>query len=301
MGVQRAFICFSGVNFMNNDIKITYTPKGPDIEGTSGPFLTIRLMWRELVSARELIWRLFLRDFSAKYRQSALGVVWALLMPLVMVGMFVGMNRSGILTIQDVGIPYTLYAIIGLTIWSVFTVGLTACTNALITAGPMVVKINFPKVALILAASGQGVVDLLIRMVLVGLAFLYFSVAPSWGGVFIGLICLIPIYLLMTGIGFVLSLAAGVLRDIVNVLNIMLMGIMLLTPILYPITGDSLLARANVWNPFNYLVNVPRDFIVRGHTEFLGEFIWVTLLSVTVFYMGWKLFYLAQTKIAERI
>ena len=284
-----------------NNAKITYTPKGPAIEGFSGLFLTSRLMWRELVSARELIWRLFLRDFSAKYRQSALGVVWALLMPLVMVGMFVGMNRSGILTIQDVGIPYALYAIIGLTIWSVFTVGLTACTSALITAGPMVIKINFPKIALILAASGQGVVELLIRMVLIALAFLYFGVGPSWGGLFIGLICLIPIYLLMTGIGFVLSLAAGVLRDIVNVLNLALMGVMLLTPILYPITGDSLLARANAWNPFNYLVNVPRDFIVKGDTEFMSEFIWVTLLSVTVFYMGWKLFYLAQTKIAERI
>jgi lipopolysaccharide transport system permease protein len=285
---------------MNSD-KIKYTSKGPDIEGTSGPFLTSRLMWRELASARELIWRLFLRDFSAKYRQSALGVVWAILMPLVMVGMFVGMNRSGILTIQDVGVPYALYAIIGLTIWSVFTVGLTACTNALITAGPMVIKINFPKIALVLAASGQGVVELLIRTVLIALAFLYFSVAPSWSGLFIGLICLIPIYLLMTGIGFVLSLAAGVLRDIVNMLNIVLMGIMLLTPIFYPITGDSLLARANVWNPFNYLVNVPRDFIVRGHTEFLTEFFWVTAFSVIVFYTGWRLFYLAQTKIAERI
>ncbi len=40
---------------MNNNTKITYTPKGPDIEGTSGPFLTSRLMWRELASARELI------------------------------------------------------------------------------------------------------------------------------------------------------------------------------------------------------------------------------------------------------
>ena len=37
-------------NIMNNNTKITYTPKGPDIEGTSGPFLTSRLMWRELAS-----------------------------------------------------------------------------------------------------------------------------------------------------------------------------------------------------------------------------------------------------------
>lgn len=286
---------------MNNNIKITYTPRGVSIEGISGPFLTTRLMWREVISAKELIWRLFLRDFSAKYRQTALGIIWAIVMPLVTVGMFIGMNRSGILNIQDVGIPYALYAIIGLTIWNLFTVGLTACTNSLVNAGSMIVKINFPKVALVLAASGQGLVELLIRIVLIALTFLYFGISPDWVGLFIGIICLVPIYLIMVGIGFVLSLAAGVLRDIVNVLNIMLMAIMLLTPILYPITGDSFIARANVWNPFNYLVNVPRDFIVRGHTDFLAEFILVTILSAAIFYIGWKLFYLAQTKIAERI
>ncbi|MFQ5456781.1 MAG: ABC transporter permease [Nitrospirota bacterium] len=286
---------------MNNNNTIIYTPKGPNIESESGIFLTTRLMWRELVSARGLIWRLFLRDFSAKYRQTVLGVAWAMLMPLVTIGMFIGMNRSGILTIQDIDIPYPLYAIIGISIWNLFTVGLTASTNALVSGGSMVVKINFPKVALVLSATGQGVVEFLIRLILISLAFLYFGVMPDWSGVFIGLMCLIPIYLIMTGIGFILSLAAGVLRDIVNVLNILLMGIMLLTPILYPIKGDSILGRINTYNPFNYLVNVPRDFIVRGHTEFPVEFVWTTILSVIVFYIGWRLFYLAQTKIAERI
>lgn len=286
---------------MKMDVKVTYTSRGPSVEGAGGLFLTTRLMWRELLSARELIWRLFVRDFSAKYRQSALGVIWAVVMPLVTVGMFVGMNRSGILTIGDVGMPYPLYALIGLTVWNLFSAGLTASSNSLINAGPLVVKINFPKVALPLAATGQSLVELLIRIVLTALAFLWFGVAPSWGGLIAGLICLIPIYLITAGMGFVLSLAAGVLRDIPSVLSVALMMAMLLTPVVYPITGTSLLARVNVWNPFNYLVNVPRDLIVRGHTEFPGEFVLSTILSMAVFYAGWKLFYLAQTKIAERI
>ncbi len=287
--------------FLANEIKVIYTPKGPDKEGMPRFFRKTRLMWQELASSKGLIWRLFLRDFSAKYRQSALGVVWSVIMPLITVGVFVGMNRSGILKIEDVGMPYPLYAIIGLTIWNLFTVGLTACANSVVGAGSMVVKINFPKVALIFAASGQGLVGFLIRTVLIAFAFIYFGVAPNGVGLLIGLVCLIPVYLYMVGTGFVLSLAVGVLRDIINVLNLALMGIMLLTPILYPIKGDSLLARANVWNPFNYLVNVPRDFIVKGHTEFVPEFLWAAGLSVVVFYIGWKFFYLAQTKIAERI
>jgi lipopolysaccharide transport system permease protein len=286
---------------MNDTAKISYTPDGPVFDNKKGPFLTTRLMWSELVASRDLIRRLFIRDFSAKYRQSVLGILWAMIMPLITVGVFVGMNRSGILKIEDVGMPYPLYAIIGLTIWNFFTAGLTTCTNSVIGAGSMVIKINFPKVALILAASGQGMVEFLIRSVLIAMAFLYFGVAPDWEGLLVGFVCLIPLYLLMVGTGFVLSLAAGVLRDILNVLNLALTGIMLLTPILYPITGDTFLARANVFNPFNYLVNVPRDFIVRGQTEYMSEFLWVAGLSVIVFHIGWKLFYLAQTKIAERI
>ena len=285
----------------NNSDKIIYSPNGPNIENISGRFLNIRLMWRELWSAKYLIWRLFLRDFSARYRQSALGILWAVLMPLVTVGMFVGMNNSGILDIRDVGIPYPVYAIIGLSIWNIFTVGLTAGSNSLVNAGNMVVKINFPKVALVLAASGQSVVDFLIRVVLIAGAFLYFGVAPSWSGLIVGLLFLIPIYLIMVGSSLLFSLITSVLRDIQNVLNIALMGMMLLTPILYPITGDNLLTHANVWNPFNYLINVPRDFMINGSTDFLTEFIWSTLLSVIVFILSWRMFYLAQTKIAERI
>jgi len=197
--------------------------------------------------------------------------------------------------------PYPLYAIIGLSLWSLFTVGLAAITGSLVNAGSMVVKINFPKIALILAASGQGVVEFLIRIILVGLVFLFFGIAPSWVGLFLSLLSLIPLYLIMVGIGFVMSLTAGVIRDVMNVVNVILMGFMLLTPILYPITGDTLLARINVWNPFNYLVNVPRDFMVTGRSDFFAEYIWVSLLAVIVFHVGWRLFYLAQVKIAERV
>lgn len=282
-------------------VTLTYTSKGPEIQGYSGLFLNTRLMWHELMGSKELIWRLFIRDFSSKYRQSALGVVWALLMPLVTVGMFVGINKAGVLKIEGVNMPYTLYAIIGLSIWNLYSVGLTACTNAIVSAGSMVVKINFPKVALIIAASLQGVVEFVIRVVLIAAAFIWFGLAPNPIGLFLGLLALFPIYFLMLGMGFVLSLVAGVLRDVTNVLNMGLMAVMLLTPVVYPISGSSMLARANVWNPFNYLINLPRDLIVQGKSQLLTGFWWSAVLSMICFLVGWKLFYLAQTKIAERV
>lgn len=261
----------------------------------------MRPMWQELWAAKELIWSFFVRDFSARYRQSLLGIVWVVLLPLVTVGLFMGMRGAGLLNIKESEIPYPLYAIIGFTIWSVFSTGLTACSKALIQAGPMVIKINFPKVALVIASTGPSIVELLIRIVVIAITFVYYGIYPHFIGLIIGAICMIPIYLFTLGIGFILSLTAGVIRDIASVLNIALMGFMLLTPVIYPVAGTGMLARFNILNPLNYLVNVPRDYVLTGQTGFPEAFILVSVISVIVFFVGWRLFYLAQTRIAERI
>lgn len=284
-----------------NNVKVTYTPEGPIVQGFTGPFLTTRLMFRELLSSVWLIWMLFLRDTASKYRQSLLGILWVIVNPLITIGLFMGMSRSGILSIPDLGIPYPLYAIIGLTIWNLFTVGAISCANSLINAGSMIVKINFPKVALVVAASAHGLVEFMIRLIIIAFAFVYYGFSPDWTGLLTGLIFVIPMYLITVGIGFVLSLATGVVRDIPNIVNMLLTAVMLLSPVLYPIKGDTILGHANLFNPFNYLVNVPRDLIINGHSDMLTGFTWVSLFAGCVFFLGWRLFYLAQTKIAERI
>ena len=281
--------------------KVVYSPKGPFIQLPESRFQITRLMYREIVSAKDLIWRLFLRDFSSRYRQSVFGILWSFIMPVITVAMFIIMNHAGILAIPDVGVPYPLYALIGLSIWNLFTVGLTASANSIVSAGGMVGKINFPKAALVIAASANGPVEFMIRLILILATSFYLSMTPHWFGLLIGILLLIPLYLFMLGIGFVLSLVTAILRDVPNILNLCLTGLMLLTPILYPIRGNNVLARMNAWNPFNYLVNTPRNFMLTGHSDMLTGFILASLLSGVIFYVGWRLFYLAQTKIAERL
>ena len=129
--------------------------------------------WKEmaisLFRSRELIWRLFLRDFSAKYRQSLLGILWALLNPIITVGIFVFLNRAGILNIGETSVPYPIFALTGLSIYGIFSTGLSVCSNSIIGAGSMVVKINFPKISLVIASMGQSLVDFLVRLLLITL------------------------------------------------------------------------------------------------------------------------------------
>ena len=74
-------------------------------------------MFRELAGSRELIWRLFIRDFLAKHKQTILGVLWAIIMPLLMVGTFIFLNRTGVLNIGKTDVPYPVFALLGLSIW----------------------------------------------------------------------------------------------------------------------------------------------------------------------------------------
>ncbi|MCK4325437.1 ABC transporter permease [bacterium] len=283
------------------NVEIRYTPSGPVYKGISGPFRHIILMFRELISARELIWRLFLRDFSARYRQSVLGVAWAVLMPLATVGVFVILNRSGVLEIGKVPIPYPAYALLGLTVWNLFSVGIAAASNSIINAGPMVVKINFPKISLVIASIGQAIVSLFIMIFLLIVIFLWYGIAPNVSGIFLSFLALLPLYLLTLGLGFILSLAAGVLRDIPNIMGIATYALMLLTPVLYPTPRATAFEHINLWNPLNYMVNGVRDLVLAGTMKAPFGYLYSAIFAVIVFLLGWRVFYFAQTKIAERV
>jgi lipopolysaccharide transport system permease protein len=280
---------------------IKYTPSGPLPEGISGPFRHVILMFRELLSARELIWRLFLRDFSARYRQSVLGIAWAVLMPLATAGIFVILNRAGVLEIGEIPVPYPVYALLGLTAWNLFSVGIVAASNSIINAGSMVVKINFPKISLVIAATAQAIVGMLIMIPVLVALFLWYGITPSVQGIFLAFLALLPLYLLTLGLGFILSLAAGVLRDIPNVMGIIMTALMLLTPILFQAPQATAFEYINAWNPLNFLVNGVRDLVLRGAMNAPSGYLYSAIFAIVIFLLGWRVFYFAQTKIAERI
>ena len=280
---------------------ITYTPKGTQIEGKAGLKSTNRKMIEELFSSKELILRLFIRDFSVRFRQSILGFAWIIIMPLITVLMFVMMSYSGILNISDAGIPYPLYAITGLSIWNFFSGGVVTCSASLVGAGNMVAKINFPKISLIVAASGQHLLDVLIRFILIVLIALYYGIQPGFDWIIMSLLSIIPLYIFMLGIGFVMSLFTTIVRDVTSIMGLFFTGLMLMTPVVYPIKGDNMLAYINQLNPLNYLINVPRDLITKGTTDLLYGYMFTSLFSIAVCYAGWRLFHISQSKVVERI
>lgn len=257
-------------------------------------------MVRELMDSRELTWRLFLRDFSARYRQSFLGYLWAFVPALVTTVTFTMLNRSGVLPIPGTELPYPVFVLLGMTVWQLFAAGLTGATQSLVSAGSLITKIHFPRETLVLAAFGQSVLDFLLRVVLVAAAFLIYRVAPAWTVVLLPL-AMVPLCLFTLGLGYLLALLNGVMRDAGQFVTFVLTFWMFLTPVVYPAPRGGAHAWLSLLNPVAPFVTAAQDLASRGYLTQPWEFAFACVVSAGVFLIGWRIFHLTEPRIAERV
>jgi lipopolysaccharide transport system permease protein len=276
--------------------EIVYTPHSHLGNGLAA----WREMVEELIASRELTWRLFLRDFSARYRQSILGYIWAIVPALVTTATFTWLNRAKVLPIAGTELPYPVFVLLGMTIWQLFANGLTGATQSLVNAGSLITKINFPRETLVLAAFGQSIFEFLIRMVLVAAAFVIFHVMPAWTVILIPL-AMIPLCLFTLALGFIFSLLNGVMRDAGQIITFLLTFWMFLTPVVYPAPTHGAKSLINVLNPVSPFVIAAQDLTSRGHLTQPGNYAIGSAISLVAFLLAWRIFHLTETRIAERI
>ena len=253
-------------------------------------------MLRDLLGARELAWRLFIRDISAQYRQSILGYVWVFIPPLVASLPFIYLNSQGVVKIGDTPIPYAAYAIIGTTIWQVFADALNAPLRAINSARGMLSRINLPREAILMSALAQVGLSFLVRLVLLIGVFVWFHILPPPTAVLfpIGIFSLIlfgfVIGVLITPVGLLYS-------DVQQTLPIVTTFLMLLTPVLYPIPQSGIAAVIAQFNPLTPLVMVTRDWLTTGTNAHIEAFIFVTLIAGALLLSGWVAFRVAMPRL----
>ncbi|MEM7556914.1 MAG: ABC transporter permease, partial [Cyanobacteria bacterium P01_A01_bin.84] len=113
------------------------------------PLQLLQDMLQDLIASRELAWRLMIRDISAKYRQSFLGLFWAVIPAVVMAATFTFAKNGGVVNIGTTDIPYPAYVMFSMTLWQTFTEALNGPIQAVTAAKQMLAKIKFPREALI--------------------------------------------------------------------------------------------------------------------------------------------------------
>jgi lipopolysaccharide transport system permease protein len=279
------------------DIINTYEPDNSIKKGYVSLWKEI---FHELKHNKWLTLQLFKRDFFAIYKQSLVGVFWAFIVPVISIGTFIMLNRSGIFEFGTIDVPYPIFAILGMAFWQLFSTGLITTSNSLVKAGSMLIKINFSKKSLVLASAGQSLIPFIVQMILVCILFLVYNIFPNIKILFFPLLIL-PIILLTLGLGFILALFNSVVRDVSTALSVFMTFLLFLTPVLYAKPKIGILMPVTKFNPLYYLISMPREFILKGTmTEWKGYLISIGI-SILIFIVGLVVFHLTETRITERI
>ena len=278
----------------------TITTYEPDNSIKKGFLHIFKEIFNELKMNKWLTYQLFKRDFFALYKQSFVGILWAIIVPLISVVTFIILNRAGVFSIGDIDIPYPLYAILGMSFWQLFSTGLIACTNSLVSAGSMIVKINFSRKSIVIASFGKSVISFLVQLVLAVILFIIYGIMPNIAILLIPIL-LIPIILFTLGIGFILSLLNGIMRDIGNVISSIIVFLLFLTPILYVKPSTGLLTQITDYNPIYYLISAPREFLLTGNISEWKGYLISSIISIVIFILCLVIFHLTETRITERI
>lgn len=254
----------------------------------------------DLVKSRSLGWRLFRRDFTARYKQSILGVLWVVLSPALAAGVFVILNSSGILQISDTGIPYVLFAYFGTTCYSLFSGIVVTTSKSIQDASSFVGKIYFPRIALIYSPMLTSLLDFAIRASLFGVVLLIIGGEVSTIAWTVPLL-LVPMFMLGLGVGMIFAILAALFKDIPQFLNVGLNILMYLTPVMYPLPEGGMLRTVNLLNPLHYYIEVSRSVFFFGEIGGLVRYSLVSLLSAAVFLAGWRFYQIAVNRIIEKV
>jgi lipopolysaccharide transport system permease protein len=257
-------------------------------------------MFNDLAASRELAWRLFVRDTSARYRQSLLGYVWAFLPPIVATITFVLLNRSGVLSAGKIPIPYPAYVMIGTLLWGVFADAIASPIKMVTASKTMLAKINFPREALLLAGVLEVLFNFIIRLSLLIAVFVIFRIVPPLTAP-LALAGVMALLCLGFMIGLLLTPAGILYTDIGQALTVILSFWMLFTPVVYSPPSKGALALLSKINPVSPLVVTTREWLAIGPaTQWLPALI-VFAVTVVLLFMGWVLYRLAMPHIIARI
>lgn len=257
-------------------------------------------MFQDLGNSLELGYRLFVRDFSAKYRQSLLGAAWVVMFPLFTVGVFVLLNRSGVLQVKESGVPYPVFALFGLTLWTLFSGLISSIAGVVGQAGSLITKIHFPRIALVYSPVLTSLVELSVRVAFLAAIMVYYGAIPHEAFLLLPLF-LLPILFMAIGAGLFLSILGGVFRDLPNILSLFLTVMLFATPVMYPMPESGLLAQLNRFNPLYYLIEVPRCIFFQGRLDHGAAYASSVLLSLAILFGGWRFYHVAMNRIVEKI
>ena len=219
------------------------------------------------------------RDIKAQYRQSFLGVFWAIFPVLINSLVWIFLQSSGTITVTETNVPYPAFVLIGTTLWGIIGECINLTSQNVNANRSIITKINFDKEALITLGLIKFFFNFLIKMGLIILFLIFFKIVPS-----IEILYFLPLLffcvVFFVAIGTLLMPISLLYTDISRLIPVGLQFLMYATPVVYAMPADGLMRKIMLLNPLSYIITDLRNVLTGYGIE--NPIFWFFGLLVTV-------------------
>lgn len=252
----------------------------------------LSINWKEMSQFRELLFILIWRDILTRYKQTVLGIAWAVLQPVFLMLIFT-MIFGRLAKIGSEGFPYAVYVYAGLLPWTFFSNAVTQSGQSLVINKHLFTKTYFPRLFIPMSSVGVGLVDLSISCVVYACILFYYNIMPSYHIIYLPILIGLTVIAAL-GFGFTLSALTVTYRDIRFVVPFMIQIMMYLSPVVYPVT--MIPEKYQLYlavNPMTGIIHAYRSAILG--TPFNPEMFAVSVSATFILFI-FGLFYFRKTE-----
>ncbi len=236
----------------------------------------IKEIWR----FKELLFFFTWRDLKVRYKQTIVGVGWAIFQPFMTMVVF-SVFFGNLLKVPSDNIPYPIFVYTGLLFWQFFSGALSSTSSTLISNQSIITKVYFPRLILPLSAVVTELVDFAVAGVMLIVLMFYFHYTPHIAGLLILPLLLIITFLAAVGGGLFLASINVKYRDVRYVLPYFIQMLLFITPVIYPSSIAGKWSWVLAVNPMTGVIKAARGALL-GTEPINWTLLMISLVAVSV-------------------
>ncbi len=235
---------------------------------------------KEIWQYKELLYFFTWKDFKVRYKQTAIGILWAIFQPfmtMVVFSIFFGKFAK----MPSDGIPYPIFVYAGLLFWQFFSTALSQTSSSLISNANIITKVYFPRLILPISGVITKFVDFFIASIILAGMMVYYGYVPNLSGLWIIPLLLLITFMAAIGGGLFLASINVKYRDVRYVLPYFIQIMLFLTPVIYPASMVGKYSWILALNPMTGVIKAARASLF-GNAPINWELLGISFIAVSI-------------------
>jgi len=235
---------------------------------------------KEIWRYKELLYFFTWKDFKVRYKQTAVGIAWAIFQPFITMVVF-SIFFGKFAKMPSDGIPYPIFVYTGLLFWQFFSSALIQTSNSLVSNANIVTKVYFPRLILPISGVMTKFVDFFIAAMILAGMMVYYGYTPSLLGLFLMPLLLLITFMTAIGGGLFLASINVKYRDVRYVLPFFIQTLLFVTPVIYPASIAGKYSWLLAINPMTGVIKAARASLF-GNAPINWELLAISFIAVLI-------------------